>query len=50
VPETRPSPPATSVRSLAERAKREGVSLNMLAVALLAVALLAEGLGHRTAE
>jgi predicted HicB family RNase H-like nuclease len=32
-------------RSLAERAKREGVSLNMLAVPLLA-----EGLGHRAAE
>jgi hypothetical protein len=30
---------------LAERAKREGVSLNMLAVALLA-----EGLGYRAAE
>ena len=29
-------------RSLAERARREGVSLNMLAVTLLA-----EGLGHR---
>jgi antitoxin HicB len=37
--------PRSLHRSLAERAKREGVSLNMLAVALLA-----EGLGHRAAE
>jgi antitoxin HicB len=36
--------PRSLHRSLAERAKREGVSLNMLAVALLA-----EGLGHRAA-
>jgi antitoxin HicB len=37
--------PRSLHRSLAERAKREGVSLNMLAVALLA-----EGLGHRAAD
>ncbi len=36
--------PKSLHRSLAERARREGVSLNTLAVALLA-----EGLGHRTA-
>jgi antitoxin HicB len=34
--------PRSLHRSLAERAKHEGVSLNMLAVALLA-----EALGHR---
>jgi antitoxin HicB len=34
--------PRSLHRSLAERARREGVSLNMLAVTLLA-----EGLGHR---
>jgi antitoxin HicB len=37
--------PKSLHRSLAERAKREGVSLNMLAVAILA-----EGLGHRATE
>jgi len=37
--------PRSLHRSLAQRAKREGVSLNMLAVALLA-----EGLGQRAAE
>jgi antitoxin HicB len=37
--------PRSLHRSLAERAKREGVSLTMLAVSLLA-----EGLGHRAAE
>ena len=37
--------PRSLHRSLAERARREGVSLNMLAVTLLA-----EGLGHRPAD
>ncbi len=37
--------PRSLHRLLAERARREGVSLNMLAVALLA-----EGLGHRPPE
>jgi antitoxin HicB len=36
--------PKSLHRSLAERARREGVSLNTLAIALLA-----EGLGHREA-
>lgn len=37
--------PRSRHRTLAERAKREGVSLNMLAVTLLA-----EGLSHRPAD